>query len=125
MINKKSQAGLEFVVMMGIVLIIASIITQNSYLKHTASNALYAYDNAKINCEAIASIITKSMQSEGFESRFYNLNNITIGSGLITLYYDNSVVFCQLPNSTVFNTNISEGWMTVYNNGTSVVVVNS
>ncbi|MBN1923338.1 MAG: hypothetical protein JW791_01085 [Nanoarchaeota archaeon] len=127
MINNKSQAGIEIIIMLVIVLIASVFITQTSYFKQYAANNLYSNYNSRLYCEELASLVSKSFQASGFSSRFYNFRNMTIDSdnNLVTVYYKDKVLFCSLPPGIVSNTNITAGDVIVYNNGTSVAVMNS
>jgi hypothetical protein len=131
MFNKKSQAGLEFMISITLIILVTTIISISMFHRDVEivlkGRAISVFNN----CEEFSNGVTQTIKLNGLRKRFYNYYNLTIdGSArLVVSEYEDGVIFCDLltpsimnlTGSRVFNMTSGEYYIT---NNDGIIVVN-
>ena len=72
MMTKKTQMGLEIVLMLSIIIIISLVFLQSVKVEQNYYTNLEVIDSLKTNCEKISNAITKAVEYEGLSNSIFN-----------------------------------------------------
>lgn len=128
--NKKSQASLELMTALTLVILITSFISAPMLQRHIGIMLQARALNALNNCEGFSNAVTQTLRENGLRMHFYNFFNLTIDSEYLQLIseYEDGVILCTISTKNLVNeTNsnyftLTDGEYYLFNNNGTVEV---